>query len=71
MAHDHEIDGAYLTRSDLAIQDIHGSGEELTIDAVLPCPECDETLAISFRQASTPEASDIDYPLDDGEAGLD
>lgn len=71
MAHDHEIDGSYLTRSDLAIQDIHGSGEGLTIEAILPCPECDETLEVSFQQSSAPEATEIDYPLDDGEAGLD
>jgi hypothetical protein len=71
MAHDHEIDGTYLTRSDLAIQDIHGSGEDLTIEAVLPCPECDQNVSISFQQASTPVDSDIDFPLDDGEAGLD
>lgn len=71
MAHEHEIDGAYLTRSDLAIQDIHGRGESLTIEAVLPCPECDQTVSISFQQSSAPEESDIDFPLDDGEAGLD
>lgn len=71
MAHEHEIDGDYLTRSDLGIQEIHGSGDELSIDAVLPCPECDQTVSVSFRQVSDPEDSDIDFPLDDGEAGLD
>lgn len=71
MAHEHEVDGTYLTRSDLAIQDIHGRGEGLTIEAVLPCPECDQIVTVSFLQMGAPEDSDIDFPLDVGDAGLD
>jgi hypothetical protein len=71
MAHEHEIDGEFLTRSDIAVSDVYGTGDSLTIEGILPCPECDETVSATFEIAGDPIERDIDFPLDDGEAGLD
>jgi hypothetical protein len=70
MAHEHDIDGEYLTSSDVAIRSVEGHGENLSITAVLPCPECDDVVEITFSKASEATETDFDFPFDDGEAGI-
>jgi hypothetical protein len=71
MTHEHDVDGSYLTPSDVAVLDVAGSGNTLRLEVVIPCPECDETLEVTFDTTGDVEESDIDFPLDDGEAALD
>lgn len=71
MSHEHDIDGEYLAPSDGAILDIYGTGDDLTLEVILPCPECDQPVEVLFRNTGQVEESDIDFPLDDAEAALD
>ncbi|WP_049981582.1 hypothetical protein [Halolamina rubra] len=66
MACTHELDGEYLTRSDGAITEIHGSGESFRIDVVVPCPDCGQTLELTMVEEQREEV-DVDFPLDDAE----
>lgn len=70
MAHEHDIDGEYLTSSDVAIRSVEGYGDDLSMTVVLPCPECDEVVEITFQKASDAIETDVDFPFDDGEAGI-
>jgi hypothetical protein len=70
MAHEHDIDGQYLAPSDGAILDVYGAGEDLTIEVVLPCPECDQALEVTFGSPTAVEESDIDFSLDDAESAF-
>lgn len=66
MACDHTLDGEYLTKTDSAILDIRGAGDDLRIDVVTICQDCGQTLELTLAEESRRE-TDVDFPLDDAE----
>lgn len=70
MAHEHDIDGQYLAPSDGEVLDVYGTGDDFTIEVVVPCPECDQALEVTFSSPTAVEESDIEFPLDDAESAF-
>lgn len=71
MAHEHQLDSEYLTPSDGTILEINGAGNDLSVEMILPCPECDEPLRVTFNRNGDVEETGLSFPLDDAEVGLE
>lgn len=67
MGCDHELDGEYLTTTDAAVTDLHGTGEGFRIDVIVTCQDCGQPLELTLVEESRVE-TDVDFPLDDAEA---
>lgn len=70
MSCDHDLDPEYLYPSDAQILDFHDDDGTLVIRVAVPCPECDESVAIE-ASAERIEAVDLEIPLGDPEDPYD
>ena len=60
--HEHELDAEYLYPSDAQILEIYEEGGALRIRIAIPCPDCDETLALDAAVENVEEV-DMEVPL--------
>jgi hypothetical protein len=64
--HDHDLDSEYLFPADARVVDIYELEDELRVTVGVPCPECDETLALDGSVETVVEES-LDVPLEEAD----
>jgi len=70
MSCEHNLDAEYLYPADARVAGIDERDGGVVFTVVLPCPDCDEVLAVEAT-AGAVEETDLTLPMDDAEEGYD
>lgn len=67
MAHGHDLEPEYLHAADARVRRLYeGPNGKLHVSIAIPCPECDEVIALEAPVESSREL-DIEVPLSDAD----
>jgi hypothetical protein len=64
--HAHDLDSEYLFPADARVVDVYELEDDLRVTIGVPCPECDETLALDGSVETVVEES-LEVPLDEAD----
>jgi hypothetical protein len=64
--HAHDVDAEYLFPADARVVDLYELEDDLRVTVAVPCPECDETLALDGSVETVVEES-LEVPLEEAD----